>query len=62
MGNQEAKPTALSGTEGSSPKGSLGNKFTYSEAMISMSCWLDTNALGLYPIERKVEKLIVFSN
>jgi len=43
-------------------KGSLGNKFTYSLGMISMSCWFVTNALVLYPIEIKLEKMIVFSN
>ena len=43
-------------------KGSLVNKFTYSMRTISMSCWFDTNTVAVYPIERKVEKLIVFSN
>ena len=43
-------------------KGSLGNKFTNSKVMISMSCWFVTNALVLYPIEIKLEKMIVFSN
>ena len=41
-------------------KGSLGNKFTDSKEMISMSCWFVTNALVLYPIEIKLEKMIVF--
>jgi len=36
-------------------KGSLGNKFTYSLGMISMSCWFVTNALVLYPIEIKLK-------
>jgi len=49
--------------EGRAPtKGSLVNKFTYSMRTISMSCWFDTNTVAVYPIERKVEKLIVFSN
>jgi hypothetical protein len=43
-------------------KGSLRNKFTNSKEMISMSCWFVTNALVLYPIEIKLEKMIVFSN